>query len=112
MAFIEDGERPRVTPLDFLTAVYMNEAVPLPTRIKAAVEAAQYVHPKLAMLAVSHGRDDFGAQLERAITRSNAARLEGPRTIDAKPIAVSHTSPAEISSERMTKSFTPFRRRI
>jgi hypothetical protein len=114
MAFIEDDERPPVTPLQFLTAVYMNEGAPLPTRIKAAIEATQYVHPKLAMLAVSHGREDFGVQLERAVSRSNEAHLEHQRVkvIEGKPITPSHASAAEVSSARMSQGFAPLRRRF
>ena len=52
-----------VTPLEFLTAVYMNEAVPLQARMKAAIEAAQYVHPKLAAVANYNADGDFGVML-------------------------------------------------
>jgi hypothetical protein len=46
------------TPLDFLKAVYCNEGLPLHVRMKAAIEAAPYVHPKLSATAVltSDGR--------------------------------------------------------
>jgi len=40
------------TPLDFLKAVYLNEGLPLSVRMKAAIEAAPYVHPKLSATAV------------------------------------------------------------
>jgi hypothetical protein len=33
-----------LTPLDFLKAVYLNEALPLHARLKAATEAAKYMH--------------------------------------------------------------------
>jgi len=85
-------------PLDFLRSIYMDEEVPLPTRIKAATEAAQYVHPKLAMVATANANGDFGAMLERAIAASNAVRK-------TKLIA------QEVSSAKMGKSFAPLRRR-
>jgi hypothetical protein len=101
-----------VTPLEFLTAVYMNDKLPLPARMKAAIEAAQYVHPKLAVVATTHSSGDFGALLDRAIVASRAVRE--PKLIEAtsvKPNGGHHRSPEEISTERMGKSF-PMRRRI
>jgi hypothetical protein len=57
------------TPLEFLTAVYCNENFPLSVRMRAAIEAAQYKHPRLAVMAtVSSG--DFAEALDRAIQRS------------------------------------------
>ena len=66
-------ERP--TPLDFLQAVYCNEGLPLSTRMKAAIEAAPYVHPKLSATAVMSS-EDFGDRLERAILRSLGVRRQ------------------------------------
>ena len=40
------------TPLDFLTAVYLNEQLPLSVRMRAAIEAAPYRHPKLTATAL------------------------------------------------------------
>jgi hypothetical protein len=67
---MEDNERPEITPLDFLEAVYLNPDLPLPTRMRAAIEAAPYKHPKLSASANVHYDDTFAAQLERAIERS------------------------------------------
>ena len=64
------GIQPSASRLEFLQAVYCNEDLPLHTRIKAAVEALPFVHPKLAMTAMIDGRD-FGAKLESAIERSS-----------------------------------------
>jgi hypothetical protein len=38
------SEASKITPLDFLQAVYRNEGLPLTVRMKAAIEAAPYVH--------------------------------------------------------------------
>jgi hypothetical protein len=65
------------TPLDFLRAVYLNEGLPLTVRMRAAIEAAPYVHPKLSATAVMTS-DDFGDRLERAILRSIGARRALP----------------------------------
>jgi hypothetical protein len=102
-----------VTPVEFLEAVYMNPDLPLTVRIKAAVEALPYVHPKLAMVATANANGDFGAMLERAIAASNAVRK--PKLIEAKPepnVNGHHEpTPQEVSSARMGKSFAPLRRR-
>jgi hypothetical protein len=104
------------TPLEFLRSIYMDEDIPLPTRIRAATEAAQYTHPRLAMVAVAHGRDDFASLLDRAVARSNAARsgCHEMKVIEAKPepTILPDPTPEEVSSERMTKSFQPLRRRL
>jgi hypothetical protein len=42
-----------ITPLDFLEAVYCNPNLPLATRLRAAIEAAPYRHPKLAVSATA-----------------------------------------------------------
>jgi hypothetical protein len=46
-----------LTPLEFLQAVYRNEAVPLAVRMKAATEALPFVHPKLAVTGILDGQD-------------------------------------------------------
>jgi hypothetical protein len=61
--------RPNVSPLEFLRAVYMNEQVALPVRIKCAVEALPFIHPKLSISAHVE-TDGFAARLEAAIKRS------------------------------------------
>jgi hypothetical protein len=66
------------TPLDFLQAVYLNEGLPLSVRMKAAIEAAPYVHPKLSATAVMSS-EDFGDRLERAILRSLGVRRALPK---------------------------------
>src|SRR5689334_10103582 len=79
------------TPLDFFFAVFRNPRQPMNRRMKAASEAAQYVHPKLAAVANMSG-DDFAAQLERAINRSakviNAAPV--PQLVEGPPSALEH----------------------
>ena len=58
------------TPLDFLRAVYLDPAQPMSLRVRAAVEAAPFAHPKLsAVFDLGHS---FGARLEEAIRRSEA----------------------------------------
>jgi hypothetical protein len=74
-----------VTPLDFLEAVYLNPNLPLAQRMRAAIEAAPYRHPKLSATAIAtmDGKS-FAEALERALVRSDAVRgstvplLNGP----------------------------------
>jgi hypothetical protein len=77
MAEIDDVE---ITPLVFLEAVYCNPNLPLATRLRAAIEAAPYKHPKLAVSATATiNREDFATALDRAIARSKSPpTLNGP----------------------------------
>jgi hypothetical protein len=77
MAEIDDVE---ITPLVFLEAVYCNPNLPLATRLRAAIEAAPYKHPKLSAAAIGHFEGkSFAEALERAIQRSNSPPLlNGP----------------------------------
>jgi hypothetical protein len=45
-------------------------------RLKAAVEAAPYVHPHLKVQAIVTAGGDFAARLERAIERSQPKLIE------------------------------------
>ena len=59
------------TSLEFLQAVYRNEQLPLSVRMRAAIEAAPFEHAKLTAVQVGYmNGDSFGAQLDRAIERS------------------------------------------
>jgi hypothetical protein len=65
-----------VTPLEFLEAVYCNEDLPLSVRMRAAIEAAPYKHPKLSATAIAtmDGKS-FAEALERCIERSKSSPL-------------------------------------
>ena len=68
----DDDVAQDVTPLEFLRAVYCNEGVPLPTRMKAAIECLQYVHPKLAVTVdASRNFADRMDEIARLRGRSN-----------------------------------------
>jgi hypothetical protein len=61
-------------PVDFLCAIYCNEELPLSVRMRAAIEAAPYLHPKLNAIAVGNiNGNDIASLLDRAIARSNTA---------------------------------------
>ncbi len=75
---------PDATPLQFLQAVYCNENVPLSARLKAATEAAQYVHPRLAVTGVIESQG-LGALLDARLKRLAEKKLLPPEVI-AEPI--------------------------
>lgn len=82
------------TPLEFLQAVYCNESLPLQARLKAAVEAAQYVHPRLAVTGIVEGQN-IAALLEARLARIKKGEigLNRPAVIDAVPQNQSRAEP-------------------
>jgi hypothetical protein len=74
-----------MTSLEFLRAVYSDPELPLHTRLRAAVAAAPYEHPRLSLVAAVVGdTGDFAARLELAKTRS--MKVIEARTIEAQPL--------------------------
>lgn len=61
---------PTATPLEFLQAIYRDANQPMQRRIKAAIEAAPYMHPKLSVVASVNDDGRFAERLEAAIKRS------------------------------------------
>ena len=107
---MEKEPTPLPTPLAFLQAVYSNESLPLTARLKAAIEAAQYVHPKLAVTATINS-GDFAVQLDRAIERSRQVKT----MIETKPITTNITASERSDTPRPVtngggKPFVPDRR--
>jgi len=60
--------------LAFLRATYRDPMQPTSIRLRAAQIAIEYERPRLAVTAVING-DDWAQRLDRAIERSNAARV-------------------------------------
>ena len=84
---------PNATSLTLLQKVYRSTTIPLATRMRAAMAALQFEHPKLAVTAnVESG--DFAEKLERAVERS--------RRVEAKPMIE-----ANVSSDTANVSDTP-----
>jgi hypothetical protein len=67
-----------VSPLEFLQSVYSDPQVPLSVRMKAAIEAAPYVHPKLTISA--NFNSGLGSRMEAMMERQGIATV-----LDAKP---------------------------
>jgi hypothetical protein len=77
------------TALELLQSVYRDKLIPLPVRMRAAAIALPFETPKLSAMMMSNTSPaEFARQLERAITRSNEARvsLPPPVVIDAEPV--------------------------
>jgi hypothetical protein len=67
----DEGED--ITALEYLQSIYRNPAESDGRRLRAAIEALPYEHPKLSAVAVGHFTgQDFAARLDRAIQRSAA----------------------------------------
>lgn len=80
------------SPLDFLGAVYRDPGQPMHRRMRAAVEALPFVHPKLAITATLDG-SGFAAKLEAATVRSGRSFIiDGHKVIDAEATEVCRSS--------------------
>jgi hypothetical protein len=67
--------------LEFLQAVYCNEAIPLSVRMRAAIECLPFETPKLSAAAIVPMGEEFAKRLERAIARSR----QGSKLIEHSP---------------------------
>jgi hypothetical protein len=74
-----EAERLRkLTPLEFLCAVWQDPDLPMHTRLRAAAEACKYSAPQLKAVAHVKPDADFAAALDRAkerIARANVISL-------------------------------------
>jgi hypothetical protein len=81
------SEAPKVEPentnsLEYLQRIYRDQTQPHAIRMRAAIEALPFEHPKLSAVGVGYFTgDDFASRLDRAIDRSNGAKLIEGRVI-------------------------------
>jgi hypothetical protein len=99
----EDG-----TSLTLLQKVYRSSGIPLMTRMRAAIAAIQFEHPKLAVTATVQA-GDFADQLERAIERSRRVMIEAP-IIEASPIENAPSNTTRPATSNGHKPTIPDRR--
>jgi hypothetical protein len=102
------------TSLAFLQAVYCHDGLPLHVRMKAAIAALPFEHPKLSATLAVQADDSWAAKLKNAIARSSQA--EAYRLIQAAPTAASngaavHETAQEVSSASMKRPMALIRRR-
>jgi len=62
--------------LALLQAIYRDRQLPLPVRMRAAIEALPFESPKLSATALLHPGDDFASRLDRAIDRTRVKLIE------------------------------------
>jgi len=59
------------TSIDFLRRVYRSKRQPMSLRMRAAIEAAPFEHPRVSAVAMGHfTKEDFATLLDRAVSRS------------------------------------------
>ncbi len=74
-----------IRALELLQMVYRGEVSASPQQMRAAIEALPYENPKLSAMALtSMSSQDFASRLDRAIARSNGARLIEAKAIEVK----------------------------
>lgn len=81
----EGVEEAQPSALKLLQRTYRDEAQPLSVRLRAAIEALPFESPKLQ--AIGYGSLDgtaFADRLERALQRSNGARLIEGKVVEAR----------------------------
>jgi len=80
--------------LSFMKAVYLNQSLPLPVRMRAAEAALPFERPKLSAAALIVD-GDFAERLERAVKRSQPMMIEAQANIEGKehPSAELHPPP-------------------
>jgi hypothetical protein len=72
----QEREPERVNSLEYLQRIYRDPTQPTPVRMRAAIEALSFENPKLSAVGVGYIHNDtFAQRLDRAILRSEAAKL-------------------------------------
>ena len=73
---VEEREPEKVNSLEYLQRIYRDPTQLTPVRMRAAIEALQFENPKLSSVGVGYFTSDtFAQRLDRAIARSDRAKL-------------------------------------
>jgi hypothetical protein len=83
---------PDGTSLDLLRMVYRNPSLPLPVRMRAAISALQYEHPRLAVVAQIN-EQSFAEVLERRLQNMERINNGDGGIVEAKPVPQIETKP-------------------
>jgi hypothetical protein len=102
------------TSLQFLQAIYRSSEQPMIRRMKAAIAALPFEHPKLSATLAVQADDSWAAKLQGAIARSRQA--DAYRLIQAAPSAANgqaedHTTASVVSTAAMRRPMALIRRR-
>jgi hypothetical protein len=80
---VEEREPERVTSLEYLQRIYRDPAQPTSVRMRAAIESLPFENPRMSVVAVGYlDGNTFAKKLERAIARSDRAKLIEGRIIE------------------------------
>jgi hypothetical protein len=86
--------------LEFLQAVYMDDELPLLTRVRVAVACLPYEVPKLAVTAVV-SEQDFATVLDRRLKRIEEMKANA---IEATPVIDGEKVDARLPDRRFRRS--------
>lgn len=82
---INNGEGEPRNALEYVQDVYRGRRIADPWRFRAAVAALQFETPRLGIVATTNMNDkDFARLLDRAIERSNGARVINHRRSESE----------------------------
>lgn len=74
-----------ITAHEFLQGIYRNEEVPLPVRMRAAIESLPFETPKLA--TVANVNFNFAVELDKKIEERSQRSM---KLIEAQPVETKH----------------------
>jgi hypothetical protein len=85
--------------LEFLQAIFCNNELPLPTKMRAAIAALPFASPKLAVIAQVNDTD-FAAILDRRLKRIEEMKA---KSIEAKPVIDGEKVDARLPDRRFRR---------